>query len=219
MIILKISVLLIILYALYGPLPTLWIRKFYRRPEVGDFLLTFDDGPTEGVTERVIALLKQSKRPAVFFILGKNLPFTTNIVDELDKNFELGLHGTDHINYLLTGPIQTWRDIKTAVLIARDYGLHPHYFRAPYGAYNIVVLILCRYYGLSVLQWDHLLNDWEDPSPEILEQRIQKNAKNGAIIVLHDGTEGTAASQAKFDMVEALTRFLNAHDGNSDIRS
>ena len=61
--------------------------------------LSFDDGPTPFVTEKVLELLEEYQAKATFFCIGKNIeqhPELFNLVKE--KGHHIGSHTYSHLN-------------------------------------------------------------------------------------------------------------------------
>lgn len=210
MFIIKVCLFLAMIVLLHGYLPTLILRLLWQRNiSLGsnDYLLTFDDGPSE-VTSAVIDLLNNHGQVGIFFLLGNELKqYDLSIYDQ----HEIACHGYQHVNFALLDPIRTIKEFQKAMTAFKEKDIHLRYFRAPYGLYNLTLLYLIKRSGLQVVQWDHLLGDWRVESEGVLYQRLKNNARDGQVIVLHDGTQGSAQPQAKWHMLKELERFL---DGN-----
>ena len=55
--------------------------------------LTFDDGPTPGITEWILATLKRYDAKATFFVLGKNAELYPDLYRRiLDEGHKIGNH-------------------------------------------------------------------------------------------------------------------------------
>ena len=65
-------------------------------------------------------------------------------------------------------------------------------FRAPYGEYNDTVIKAATDLGYYTIQWDVDSLDWKNPGQESIVNRVITKVKPGSIILLHNGTEGTA---------------------------
>ncbi|MGB4535628.1 MAG: polysaccharide deacetylase family protein, partial [Tenuifilaceae bacterium] len=60
--------------------------------------LTFDDGPTEGVTPWVLDKLKEHSARATFFCLGKKVEMHPDIYQRiLDEGHAVGNHSYSHL--------------------------------------------------------------------------------------------------------------------------
>lgn len=73
MLAIKILLVVTILYLSYGYIPTYLVRLFWRKPEEvrnKDFILTFDDGPSQ-VADQVLESLEKNGESAYFLYLQK----------------------------------------------------------------------------------------------------------------------------------------------------
>ena len=79
------------------------IKKIFRnqvwniptnKPEV---YLTFDDGPTKGVTEKVLTILKKYNAKATFFCIGRNVVKNPDILLRItNEGHSIGNHSMTH---------------------------------------------------------------------------------------------------------------------------
>lgn len=86
------------------------------RPAAGSVVLTYDDGPTPGVTDRLLPVLAEASATATFFVLLTRVRSRVGLLREtLAAGHEVGLHGPDH-RRLTTLPPETlatrFRDAK-----------------------------------------------------------------------------------------------------------
>ena len=59
--------------------------------------LTFDDGPTPGITEWILATLKRYNAKATFFVLGKNVEMYPDLYEKiLADGHRVGNHTYSH---------------------------------------------------------------------------------------------------------------------------
>lgn len=195
------------IFLAHGYLATAIIRLLWK-PDFkieDDYLLTFDDGPSE-LTFDLIKTLKDHNKRAYFFLLGEKLDFYDL---DLYKDFEIGCHGYRHLNFALTGPYKTYKEFYKAMDAFRKKGIRPKYFRAPYGLYNLSLLFLIKKEAMKPFQWDHLLGDWVLEEDGLLLDKMYSKLKDKNILVLHDGTEGKADPGAKDRMLEELVKYLD----------
>lgn len=209
-----IFLVLLLLWLVYGPLTSLVLRRRVPLVEEG-FALSFDDGPTE-VTGELLDFLEKEGIRARFFVLGKKVKGKKDLLKKMSRRHAVGIHGYAHINYMLSGPLTTKKDFYKGLDALKKEGITPKYFRAPYGAYNLYLYHLIRKEGLEIVGWDHLLGDWEMTDPEVLAEKLY-SFRNEGLLVLHDGTEGTANPRSKEIVVPALTLFFERMkaDGSS----
>ncbi|MDY6018069.1 MAG: polysaccharide deacetylase family protein [Anaerococcus sp.] len=170
-----------------------------------DYFLTFDDGPSD-LTKDLIKVLRDNEKNAIFFLLGQKLG---SYDLSMYEGYQIACHGYRHVNFALMDPYRTYLEFNKAIKAFEKAGIKPKYFRAPYGLYNLTLLYLIKKSNMKPFQWDYLLGDWNLEEDNILYKKIKEKANNKHVLVLHDGTEGSAAMKAKEKMLEELTRFLN----------
>lgn len=164
--------------------------------------LTFDDGPSPTVTPLILDILKKHDAKATFFMLGKQVRFYPEIVQEIAKDgHELGNHTMNHPDLTKLGIDQVNAEVaETNQIIKRITGITPTMMRPPYGAYNED---LQRYIGeidMTMVLWSIDSLDWKSRNAIAVNGSVQKNMKAGSIILLHDIHQTTA---------DALPKLLN----------
>jgi peptidoglycan/xylan/chitin deacetylase (PgdA/CDA1 family) len=96
--------------------------------------LTFDDGPTRGYTDEILADLNAAGAHATFFQLGRNMPGNERLMQWMVRDGEqLGTHSWDQPPVRRLTPARTAWEIGAArALQVRDTGLDSRLFRYPY---------------------------------------------------------------------------------------
>ena len=90
--------------------------------------LTFDDGPTPGVTEWILSTLKRYDAKATFFVLGKNAEMYPDLYQRiLDEGHKVGNHTYSHQKGWGMSLERYIEDVDLAAGI-----LHTELFRPPY---------------------------------------------------------------------------------------
>lgn len=154
--------------------------------------LTFDDGPSQ-YTLAIAEVLNQYEIPATFFMLGKEMVSSPEIVKAIhQQGHQIANHSWDHqdvSSYL--DPRTFWqRQVATHSEILRQLvGYKSSIFRPPYGRItdeqveylklNNMVTVMC---SIDTRDWDS-----NDNAVETLVTRATKYAHPGAIILMHDG--------------------------------
>ncbi|MEO7176785.1 MAG: polysaccharide deacetylase family protein [Saprospiraceae bacterium] len=151
--------------------------------------LTFDDGPIEGYTDKILDILKAHGVKATFFCIGEqiqaNEPLAKRIVDE---GHIIGNHSYSHTKtFNLLSSSKVLDDI-----LANDQqikaitGSIPNFFRPPFGVANPMLAdALSKSKHLSI-GWSLRSFDSLIKQPERLLQRLEKETKAGDIVLLHD---------------------------------
>jgi peptidoglycan/xylan/chitin deacetylase (PgdA/CDA1 family) len=156
--------------------------------------LTFDDGPTPGVTERILDDLKQRNARATFFMIGERIAAAPALARRvLAEGHEIGNHTFTHPKLTELSFSRVDEEIqKTQDVIATILGLKPAWFRPPYLAFrdNLAPLVNSR--GLRIVSGDIDPADWSQPGEEKIISVIARDAKPGGIIICHDMHAQTA---------------------------
>ena len=94
--------------------------------------LTFDDGPTEKVTRKILEVLKNEKVKASFFCVGKNVEKYPDLFACIKaEGHAVGNHTNTHLNGWKTNKKQSLEDVEEA-----DKLIKSNLFRPPYGKLN-----------------------------------------------------------------------------------
>lgn len=151
-------------------------------------MLTFDDGPHNLNTARVLQVLRKHEVRAVFFVIGKNIQGNEWLLEQmLNEGHEIGNHSFSH---------DTWIDLWSAKKVGGDIMecqtliemIQPEtkLFRPPYGVTNPNIAKVVRRFGLQSVGWNIRSYDTSIKDFGKIQQRILSKLKPGAIILLHD---------------------------------
>jgi peptidoglycan/xylan/chitin deacetylase (PgdA/CDA1 family) len=151
--------------------------------------LTYDDGPNDPHTLRLLEVLAKHNVRTTFFLIGRYVQQRPDIAREVVK--------AGHIvgNHTFTHPLLT---IKTAAEIRRELsdcrsalqdaiGAHSNLFRPPFGGRRPAVLRIARQLGLEPVMWNVTGYDWNAPPSTEIERKVTKQIRGGNVILLHDG--------------------------------
>ena len=147
--------------------------------------LTFDDGPGS-LTPQLLDILKQKEARATFFVLGAAAEGNVDLLKRMrDEGHEVGSHSWKHDNLYYMTAEQVAADMKQVEGVFKTaFSEGPRLIRPPYGLYTDTV---ARTVGMPMIGWDVDPHDWEDGvTVEQIRERVQWNAKDGSIILMHD---------------------------------
>lgn len=147
--------------------------------------LTFDDGPHEEYTARLLDGLKERGVKATFFLMGQNIAGKEDLVRRMQEEGHLiGNHGYDHVQMTRAGQDAVCQAVdRTGELIAEITGQAPHYLRPPYGDWNED--LECRM-DMATVFWTLDSLDWKLKNTAGIVQQVEKRVKEGDIILMHD---------------------------------
>lgn len=139
--------------------------------------LTFDDGPDPVFTPQLLDLLDHWQILAAFFVVGRQAAAHPDLLRRMEASgHTVGLHSHTHKSAYLMSPRQTAKDFCQSVEALRTAGLHPKYYRPPWGHATPASRRLAGQYGLTPVYWDVMAQDWKASitEDEILHRLLQR---------------------------------------------
>ncbi len=151
-------------------------------------MLTFDDGPINATTEKVLDVLKKHHIKALFFLIGKNIKGNEQIVKQIiEQGNSIGNHSfTHHFWFDVWSTKKVTADIAQCQAIIEQYQPNTKLFRPPYGVTNPNIARALKKLGLTSIGWNIRSYDTSLKDIEKINNRILSQLKPGAIILLHD---------------------------------
>lgn len=191
---LEILIILIIILLSYSIVPTYFYKVKYRLVEKRKskekvLYLTFDDGPDEKYTAKLLDLLKKYNIKATFFVVASFARNNPQIIDRMKKeNHCIGLHSFEHKNALFQSRGYTKYDFEESIKIMNDLGVNIKFYRPPWGHCNIFTSREIKKYNLKKVLWDVMAQDWQgNTTVEAITDKLLLRSKENSIICLHDG--------------------------------
>lgn len=168
--------------------------------------LTFDDGPTVGITNQVLDVLKEEEIVASFFLIGELVTEETRYLVKRahDMGCTIENHSKTHQFMTKQSESEIVEEITyTTKLIQEITGEAPEFFRPPFIDYdqkmydNIDLTFICGY-GCE---------DWV-PTVSAKErvERLLHDAKPGYIILLHDMKDNEQTVEAIKTLIPELKK-------------
>lgn len=174
--------------------------------------LTFDNGPTPGVTDQVLATLSAHRVPAVFFVIGQRAATyegRVRVRDAVAAGHRVGNHTWTHsvpfgeldddaVRYEIDDTVRLVNALGGDGLLFRPYGVGgvvDHRLMSPFGSTHLQSI------GATVVSWTSVPGDWLNPSGWVETALAEVDVQAWPVVVLHDITDAAA---------ERLDGFLSA---------
>jgi peptidoglycan/xylan/chitin deacetylase (PgdA/CDA1 family) len=174
--------------------------------------LTFDDGPNDPHTLRLLEVLAKHNVKATFFLVGRYVKRRPDIARELARaGHVIGNHTFTHPNLIFVSGLQTRKELQDCELALSDaVGEHSRFFRPPFGGRRPDTLRIVRELGLEPVMWTVAGRDWRGKPAEYVERRVSRGIRGGEVILLHDGGHkafGTDRSQTVIATDRLISRY------------
>jgi len=151
--------------------------------------MTFDDGPSEKLTPKLLDILKARGIHATFFVVGQNANQYPDILRRMvAEGHEIGNHSWSHPQLTKLSPDGVRKQIEgTNEAITRATGQPVTLLRPPYGATSSYLNhYFASQYHLKIILWSVDPLDWKYRNSERVTREITANARPGSIVLSHD---------------------------------
>ena len=164
-------------------------------PEKPMIALTFDDGPYDRVTNRIVKVLAKHDSRATFFVVGNRVErYADTMKNAYNKGNQIATHTFDHGDLSKMKKKQIRRELKRAFRVMKKInGENPTMLRPPYGNVNDKMRQTIR---IPMIYWNVDTEDWASRNKDKILSRC-KSIKDGDIVLMHDLYPSTAAAVEK----------------------
>ena len=177
-------------WASMAPRSQLYGRTFTGiAPESRQIALTYDDGPNDPHTLRLLEVLERHGVKATFFMIGRFVRERPEIARAVAAaGHVIGNHTFTHPNLIFAGGSETVRQLDECEQALSDaVGPHSQLFRPPFGGRRPGTLPAARNRGLVPVMWSITGFDWNPTTADAIEKRVARHMRGGDVILLHDG--------------------------------
>jgi peptidoglycan-N-acetylglucosamine deacetylase len=201
-------------YHCYSPESQLYGPTITHCPDPKHLALTYDDGPNDVHTERLLEILARHNAKATFFLIGRFVTARPQIARAIaEAGHLLANHTATHPNLLFLSRAQLRRQLsECSKAIADVTGVRTRHFRPPFGARRPAVLQVGRELGLEPVMWSITCYDWHkratsDSVFSHARKGIERSDARGHIVLMHDGGH-TSLGQDRSPTVKATERLI-----------
>ena len=170
-------------------------RQWYGRTFIGlargtkQIALTYDDGPNDPHTLRLLDILAKHKVRTTFFLIGRYVRQHPEIAREIvDRGHVVGNHTFNHPLLIFKSDDEIRKELSDCRATLQDaIGEHSNLFRPPFGGRRPGTLRIARDLGLTPIMWNVTGYDWNAPPAAVIERKVSKQIRGGDVVLLHDG--------------------------------
>jgi peptidoglycan-N-acetylglucosamine deacetylase len=165
-------------------------RTLARLPGGGKRIaLTYDDGPNDPHTLKLLEVLAKHDVQATFFMIGRYVRQRPDIVREVARaGHVVGNHTFTHPLLIPESAVQTRIQLLECRSALHDaIGEHSNLFRPPFGGRRPATLRVARELGMEPVMWNVTGYDWNAPPASVIEKNVARQMRGGDVILLHDG--------------------------------
>ena len=177
--------------------------------------LTFDDGPHPEYTPALLGLLAQYDARATFFMVGELAARHSEIVRAAaEQGHAIANHSWSHLSFPLLTAREHYEQLRRCEEALSPYG--EKLFRPPYCHQSVSSRWHTLVSGYDVVAFSVHAEDWLPRSSEWMAARLVRQARPGAIIILHDNIYRSVLPAAYHDrrpMLGALQSALGVLQG------
>ncbi|MCD8373269.1 MAG: polysaccharide deacetylase [Clostridia bacterium] len=166
---------------------------------------TFDDGPSDRITPKILDILKEENIKATFFIIGRQAETRDYLIKrEAAEGHTVAVHSYTH-NYseIYSSPQALVKDIKKCNdVIYAITGKRSDTYRFPGGSYGLDCRLIsaATQCGMRYVDWNASVCDAEfgmNTADQLYENAVKTSADcNNIVLLCHDSTTKTATPEA-----------------------
>jgi peptidoglycan/xylan/chitin deacetylase (PgdA/CDA1 family) len=207
------------------PTSQIFGRTILAGRDPNEYALTYDDGPNDACTERLLEILARHNVNATFFLIGRFVRERRDLTRRIHAAGHLiGNHSFTHPSLVYRSPSRVREELtSTSAAIEDAIGAQVRYFRPPHGARRPGVLHIARELGLAPVLWNVKACDWKPAiTPETilanLDRGIRRNRSRGqgSNLLLHDGGQASIGQDRRASV--AATGALLARTQSEQVR-
>ncbi len=151
--------------------------------------LTYDDGPNDPHTLKLLDVLAKHSVRATFFMIGRYVQKRLDVARAVAQaGHVIGNHTFTHPLLIFESAARTRTQLLDCHQALEDtVGEHSNLFRPPFGGRRPATLRVARVLGLETVMWNVTGYDWNAPPAAVIEKKVVRQMRGGDVVLLHDG--------------------------------
>src|SRR5450759_2281553 len=151
--------------------------------------LTYDDGPNDPHTLKLLDVLAKHSVRATFFMIGRYVQKRPDVARAVAQaGHVIGNHTFTHPLLIFESEARTRTQLVDCQRALTDaIGEHSNLFRPPFGGRRPATLRVARVLGLETVMWNVTGYDWNAPPASVIVEKGARRIRGGDVILLHDG--------------------------------
>lgn len=202
--------------------PSMYVKSSNQLTEAENTVyLTFDDGPSVGVTDQILDMLKEQDVKATFFIVPKKNDEAKALVQRMiDEGHTVGIHTASHKYNKIYRSVGAYLNdfYKVQSYLKKEFNYEAKIFRFPGGSVNSYNLGIYDRIIPEMYRRGYTFYDWNVSSgdaavlpiseEEIVNNVVVQSKRNSrSIVLLHDSKDKSTTANA---LPEIITRLKKA---------
>jgi len=168
-------------------------------------VLTYDDGPGEETTPKLLDLLDQHQAKATFYLVGNNVQSKGSILPRMQRaGHDLASHSQNHLNGWKVTPWRSLSDVLQGFSTLKRTNIDFTLFRPPYGKINLLTWLAATRHRIHLGWWTIVSGDTCANLPDVGSIVAMAERDGGGVVLMHDFDR----SEERFFFVLDLTARL-----------
>ena len=173
--------------------------------------LTFDDGPSDRVTPKILDVLAEEKVKATFFIIGRQAETRKYLLErEFCEGHTVAVHSYSHeYGKIYSSPESLIKDIDDCNEVIKSVtGKYSSVYRFPGGSYGLSERLISAVteHGMRYVDWNASTRDAEiycaTPAQLFKAATASTASTENIVLLAHDSTTKTATAAALKDIIK-----------------
>jgi peptidoglycan/xylan/chitin deacetylase (PgdA/CDA1 family) len=152
--------------------------------------LTYDDGPNDPHTLKLLDVLAKHSVRATFFMIGRYVQQRPDIARAVAQaGHVIGNHTFTHPLLIFKSEAETRKELVDCRQALQDaIGEPSKLFRPPFGGRRPATIRIAHELGMQTVMWNVTGYDWNAPPAAVIEKKVMRQMGGGDVILLHDGS-------------------------------